>query len=166
MKVNSKRQIHLLTLANRVKKGSSEVVWTSEMPWKYGCVNDFIAVLWSAVLSSAHWLEYHLLISFLRRPFTIVWEKEALLAKILDSGFAKQILFVSAALEVLFVLAFSNPVILSMPLQCWTNVTVKQVYDFPSSKPCSLYLNSLWCYVEEGKMQLLHLCCFSGKVQK
>lgn len=143
MKVNSKRQIHLLPLANRVKKDPSEVFWTSEIPWKYGCVNGSRAVFWSAVLSSAHWLEHHLFISFLRRPLTIVWGREALPAKILDSGFAKQILFVSAALEVLLVLAFSDLGILSMPLQCWTNVTVKQVYVFPSRNLCRLYLNTV-----------------------
>lgn len=145
MRVNGKKQIHLLTLANRVRKASSEVVWTSAIAWKYGCVNDSIAVVWSAVLRSVRWLEHHPFISFLRRPFTTVWRKEALPARILDSGFAKQVLFVSAALEVLFVLDFSNPVILSMPLQCWTNVTVKQIYVFPSRNPCRLQLNTACC---------------------
>lgn len=72
------------------------------MPWRYGKwlkQNSCFGVVWSAVFSGAHWLEDHILISFLKN-LTIVRGKEGLPAKILDSCFAKQILFVSAALGV------------------------------------------------------------------
>lgn len=57
-----------------------------------------------------------------------------LCAKILDSRSTKQILFLSAALEVILMLAFSNAGILSMPLQFWRNATGKQGLCFSFQK--------------------------------
>lgn len=135
-RVNSKKKIRLLALANSYSELTNTLFrpfLTSKMPWKYGSRNDFLehnSWLWISLSSCAQWrsLVARSPLNFiLKKAFTIVWGKEGLSAKNLLLCFAEQI-FVSAALEALIMLFFSNPFLLSMPLHFGTTATERQIF--------------------------------------
>lgn len=153
VRVSSKKKIKLLALANSYSELRNIICrrfwifWNNVKIWEHKWhfqTKILFWVVWSAVFSGAHWLEDHISIEMKKKPQTIVWGKEGHCAKILDSSSTKQILFVSAALEVILLLAFSNAVISSMPLQFWRNVTAKQGLCFSFQKSTQVISNTIW----------------------